>query len=223
MGHIDPKSCRVHTNGNSRTSPIIYVIDSPEHPFDVDLLVSRLASSLVTIPVADWNDSLTPWPAAGVYREEPDFGGHASETLTELTHEVIPSLEEAGDLDPSARAICGYSLGGLFAMYALTHCDAFSACACLSGSVWYEGWVEHLREQAPELLGRYAYLSIGTKERKAARPILKTVQDRMEACAEILQDCGCEVTYRTGPGNHFQNIPQRFEAGLGALDEFVNS
>ena len=221
MSAIDQRTCQIQIGCGQRTSPIIYVINSPEHPFDVKPLAQRLTSTLCTIPVADWNDNLTPWPAAGVYRGEPDFGGLAPETLTELTGDVIPSLEASYELAPTSRAICGYSLGGLFALYALTHCDAFAACACLSGSVWYEGWVEDLREHTPQLTGRFAFLSIGTKERKAARPILKTVQDRMEACAKILEEHGCEVTYRTGPGNHFQNIPLRFEAGLCALDEFL--
>jgi predicted alpha/beta superfamily hydrolase len=130
-------------------------------------------------------------------------------------------MEQARGLEPNARAICGYSLGGLFALYALTHASAFTACACLSGSVWYEGWVEHLRELDLDLSGRFAYLSLGTKERRAARPLLKTVQDRMEACAEILRERGAEVEYRMGPGNHLQHIPERYAAGITALDAFL--
>lgn len=221
MSRIDQSACRIHTSQSGRTFPIIYVIDSPEHPFDVEPVASQLTSTLISVPVAEWNDSLTPWPAAGVYRGEPDFGGQAPQTLAELTGKVIPSIEQQSGLTPSARAICGYSLGGLFALYALTHCDSFVACACLSGSVWYEGWVDHLRNLQPQLTGSFAYLSLGTKERKAARPILKTVQDRMEECATILQDAGCQVDYRTGPGNHFQNIPERYKAGLESLDEFL--
>ena len=140
----------------------------------------------------------------------------------DIVDELIPQVEAEHGLSPTARAICGYSLGGLFSLYALTHADAFAACACLSGSVWYEGWVEHLRELPLDLTGRFAYLSLGTKERRAARPILKTVQDRMEVCADILRARGCEVAYRTGPGNHLQHIPERFDAGISALDAFLS-
>ena len=221
MSTLDATACRVVASTSDPLAPIIYVIDSPEHSFDVAPLAQGRVATLVSVPVDRWNDALTPWPAAGLYRGEADFGGQAAETLAVLVNEVIPAVESAGGLVPAARAICGYSLGGLFALYGLTHSDTFAACACLSGSVWYEGWVEHLRELPLDLTGRFAYLSLGTKERKAARPILKTVQDRMEACAEILRERGCAVDFRLGPGNHMQRVTERFDAGLTALDAFL--
>ena len=222
MGFVVDTAAQVHVGTQGMSAPVIYVVDSPEHPFDVEVLTQGRAATIVTVPVANWNDTLTPWPAAGIYRGEPDFGGHAADTLASLVDELIPQIEAEHSLSPTARAICGYSLGGLFSLYALTRADAFVACACLSGSVWYEGWIEHLRELPLDLTGRFAYLSLGTKERRAARPTLKTVQDRMEACADILRARGCEVEYRTGPGNHLQHIPERFDAGISALDAFLS-
>lgn len=222
MHDIDIATSTLSKGSDGPGGPVIYVIDSPEHPFDITGLATGRNATIVTIPVGNWNDALTPWPAAGLYREEPDFGGHAADTLDELCGLVIPAVEQREGLSPTSRAICGYSLGGLFALYALTHSGTFATCACLSGSVWYEGWTEHLRKLSPNLAGRFAYLSVGTKERKAARPILKTVQDRMEECVDILQECGCTVQYRTGPGNHMQHVAERFDAGLTALDEFLS-
>ena len=221
MGYIDKSAGTVHVGAAGPDAPVIYVIDSPEHPVVLEPFAEGRRVTLANVPVRTWGDALTPWPAAGLYREEPDFGGKAAETLAELVGEVIPELERSAGLSPAARAICGYSLGGLFALYAFTHTNVFAACGCLSGSVWYEGWVEHLRELPLELSGRFAYLSLGTKERRAGRPILKTVQDRMEACAEILRERGAEVEYRMGPGNHLQHIPERYAAGITALDAFL--
>lgn len=221
MDYIDMGKAKFYQGCARLNAPLIYVIDSPEHPFAIEPLARNRTSSIVTIPVNDWNDALTPWPAPGLYRGEPDFGGHAAHTLAHLTNELVPAFERNKELSPIARTICGYSLGGLFALYALTHTGAFAACACLSGSVWYEGWVDHLRELNLSLDGRYAYLSLGTKERRAARPILKTVQDRMEACADILREAGAAVDYRTSPGNHLQHIPERLDAGLTALDSHL--
>lgn len=208
--------------GAEADAPVIYVIDSPEHPFDVAPLVRDRRSTIVTIPILNWGDALTPWPAEGLYREEPDFGGRASETLAQLLTETIPTIEEREGITPRARAICGYSLGGLFSLYAFTHSDSFAACACLSGSVWYEGWVEHLRALELNLEGRFAFLSLGSKEKRGARPIMHTVQDNMEACAEILRERNCLVHYEVTPGNHMQHIPERFDAGLSALDAFLS-
>lgn len=219
MKHIDIDTSRVIVGTEGAAAPIIYVIDSPEHPFEVEILAHNRRSTIAIIPVHAWNDALTPWPAPGIYRGEPDFGGQAASTLAELLDEAIPTIETSHGLSPAVRAVCGYSLGGLFALYTLTHTDSFAACACLSGSVWYEGWVDYLRNLPLDLTGRYAYLSLGTKERRAAQPILKTVQNCTEACTDTLRTHGCSVDFRTGPGNHLQHIPERFDAGLTALDE----
>lgn len=221
MDHVDIAHRRVYAGTSGPSAPVIYLIDSPEHPFDATTLQQERTATIVTVPVTDWNAALTPWQASGIYRGEPNFGGQGQRTLSELVGTLIPAVEADEGLSPTGRAICGYSLGGLFALYALTHCEAFVACACLSGSVWYEGWVEHLGELPLDLAGHFAYLSIGTKERKAARPILKTVQDRMEQCVGILQQAGCQVEYRTSPGNHMQHVSARLAAGLSALDAFL--
>lgn len=200
---------------------VIYVVDSAVHPFDVDAFKDDATSAVVALPVNNWNDALTPWPAEGLYRGESDFGGNAARTLAELTGEVIPAIEKNAGWRPSARAICGYSLGGLFAVFALTHSNLFDACGCLSGSLWYEGWAEYLRNLDVDLRRKYAFLSIGTKEKRAARPLLKTSQSKMEECARLLEQKGCVVHYQTGPGNHLQHVTERFSAGLTALDAWL--
>lgn len=219
--YTDAMGSRLFLGGGGARGPVIYVIDMPKHSFELPTATRGLSSNVVMVPVRRWNDALTPWPAAGLYRGEQDFGGNAPATLRELVEQAIPAIEADAGLAPSARAICGYSLGGLFALYAFVHADVFVASACLSGSVWYEGWVDHLRGLDRRLDGHFAYLSVGTKEKRASRPILKGVQRNMEECADILRGCGCEVCYQTGPGNHMQHVDERFLAGLSAVDGFV--
>ena len=218
-GYIEPGEVQVGAGGVA--APIIYIVDAPEHPFEIGEVAAGATCSIAKVPVANWNDNLTPWPAPGLYRGEPDFGGNAAQTLAELCDNVIPALEHDAGLRPSKRAICGYSLGGLFALYAFAHRARFDACACLSGSVWYEGWVEHLRGLDLDGAGRFAFLSVGTKEKRAALETLRRVQDNMAQCADILREHGCAVEYVIGPGNHLSFIPERFAAGLGALDAFL--
>lgn len=213
----------IHSGTAGARAAVIYVVDAPEHPFDASIFARQRAATVVRLPVRNWNRSLTPWAAPGLYRGEPDFGGEAAATLAQLVDDTIPHIESHANLRPRARAICGYSLGGLFALYALTHADAFAACACVSGSVWYEGWTDYLHGLDQDLSGRFAYLSLGTKERRAARPLLKTVQDRMEACANVLDAHGCEVEYRLVPGGHLQHVSPRLEMGLDALDAFLTN
>ena len=72
--------------------------------------------SILQIPVSekDWNDHLSPWPAEKVFRKGTDFSGHADSFLKD---QVEPVLLEA-QKDYSQIFLCGYSLAGLFALYA---------------------------------------------------------------------------------------------------------
>lgn len=219
MGCVDRDGCEVLLGASGLEAPVVYVVDLAEHPFDVVTAAAGLHATVVRVPVRNWNDSLTPWPAPGLRPDEPAFGGHADETLTELMGAVIPEVECAHGLAPARRAICGYSLGGLFSLYAFAReGSAFAACACLSGSVWYEGWVNYLRRICPDGAERYTYFSIGKKECRAGAPIMRTVQDDLEACAAVLHERGCAVDLVVGPGNHMQHHTERLAAGLKALD-----
>ena len=199
---------RVRTKGGR----LIYVIDSPEHPFDLATAAEGLRSRVASVPVADWADALTPWPAPALRPGEKDFGGRADETLA--------SLAAALDKAPGPHAVCGYSLGGLFALYAFVQEPRLAVCACLSGSVWYEGWVDWLRENAPDCDGRYAYFSVGKKEKRAGLPF-RHVEEDLAVCADILRTHGCRVDVALGPGSHMQHVTERLAAGLTALDAFL--
>ena len=188
---------------------MIYVIDSPEHPLPVAEAAEGLRSHVTRVPVESWGDALTPWPAPSLRPGEKDFGGRADETLA--------SLAELLDRVPGPHAICGYSLGGLFALYAFAREPRLSACACLSGSVWYEGWVDWLRANAPDGVGRYAYFSVGKKEKRAGLPF-RHVEEDLAACAEVRRERGRAVDVTLGPGNHMQHMAERLSAGLAALD-----
>ena len=181
---------------------------------DVAAASAGLRSRVVSVPVEDWGDALTPWPAPALHPDEKDFGGQADETLA--------SLAETLNGAPGPHAICGYSLGGLFALYAFAREPQLAACACLSGSVWYEGWVEWLRANAPDCAGRSAYFSVGRKEKRAGLPF-RHVEEDLAACAEILRAHGCRVDVALGPGNHMQHVTERLAAGLAALDAFLAS
>ena len=219
MGYVDIGKVEVFRGTGGDSSPVIYVIDSQDHPVGVRAVAEGRASTVVSIPVRDWNDSLTPWKAPGLRRGAPRFGGDAVSTLAELRETVVPLVEaQTGARRPAHRAICGYSLGGLFSLFAFTGDRIFSACACLSGSLWYQGWVDYLGEAPFDGAGRYAFFSLGKKEPKAGAPIMRSVQDDMDACARILRERGCEVDCSLGPGNHMQHHRERFDEGLNALE-----
>ena len=88
---------------------------------------------MTAVKVNDWNKDLSPWPAPAVFGNE-DFGDGAAETLEYLLNEVVP------DTDMSVSSgqrlfIGGYSLAGLFALWAGYQTDRFDGIAAASPSI----------------------------------------------------------------------------------------
>lgn len=157
-----------------------------------------------------------PWEETGL-RQGRTFGGDAATTLDELVNEAITAVETRKGLTPHKRAICGYSLGGLFALYAFANEARFAACASLSGSLWYPGWVERLRKLDMPGEGRFVFLSVGSEEKRGGG-LFRSVEDNTRETAGILRERGCSVHFEAGPGNHLQHHEERFAKGLAALD-----
>lgn len=208
--------------GANGAAPLVYVIDAPEHPFDLATPTQSLCSAVARVSIANWNDALTPWPAPALRREGPAFGGEAASTLVVLTRELA-LYEQANSLEPQSRAILGYSLGGLFALYALCAGKVFDAAASVSGSLWYDDWVEWLERRhgivAPNVSTAFAFLSVGTKEKRAAQPRIKRVEDCTRKTEELLRSKGVATQLEIGPGSHFQRVNERLARALCALQE----
>ena len=87
------------------------------------------------IPVESWNDALSPWKSPAVWGKQ-GFGGKAADTLRFLTEQIIPSLKQRFDLPENVKIILGgYSLAGLFALWASTQTNLFYGVAAASPSV----------------------------------------------------------------------------------------
>lgn len=207
-------------HGASAEAPLICLVDSPDHPFQLGELPAGFDAAVARFVVADWNAALTPWAAPGLYRGEPDFGGGAAKTLAALFDELAAFEDEQG-LKPCSHAVAGYSLGGLFALWAFVTSERFAAVASLSGSTWYDGWLDWLTEQRVSGAGRFAYLSVGTKEKRAALARLRTVEDATRSTAALLEGCGVDVRLELVPGSHLTNVNGRTLAGLSALNAFL--
>ena len=87
--------------------------------------------SIAFFKVTDWNRELSPWQAEGPFGDS--FSGGAGKTL-ELLFGAVPALK---DQCPGCTGIymAGYSLAGLFSLWALYSCELFDGCASCSGSM----------------------------------------------------------------------------------------
>ena len=93
---------------------------------------------LATIELEDWMVDLMPWPDGNVSRE-PEAGKHGQETLDYVLMSLIPELQKRYGQLPIILG--GYSLGGLFALWASAQSDSFRAVAVASPSVWIKDWI----------------------------------------------------------------------------------
>ncbi len=157
---------------------------------------------LVAFPVGDWNRALSPWEAPPVFGREP-FGGGAPQTLSFLEDELLAALPAIS----GPTILGGYSLAGLFALWAGYRSDRFAAVAAASPSVWFPGWLDFAAEN--EMRARFVYLSLGDREERARNPVMARVGDCIRAYHEALTARGIPAALEWNEGNHFRDAPLR--------------
>ncbi|MBQ3956826.1 MAG: hypothetical protein II680_13135, partial [Clostridia bacterium] len=171
-------------------------------------------AALALIPGTDWDADLSPWPAPGVFGGSSGFSGGAGKHLETLARDWIPetesALSEAGR--PLVRVIAGYSLAGLFALWAAAGSDLFDASAAVSGSFWYDGFAEWFRGR--EISAKFVYLSVGDKEKNARNPRMAKVEEAGEAILAGLKEKGIPAVFEKNPGGHFRDVPERMARGI---------
>ena len=159
------------------------------------------------VPVKSWNDELSPWKSPAVWGKE-SFGGNAAGTLRFLTEQVIPTLKQQFALPRNVRIVLGgYSLAGLFALWASTQTALFSGVAAASPSVWFPGWMEF--EQQHPIQAQRIYLSLGDREERTKNLTMAAVGDNIRALHRELVERGKNCTLEWNSGGHFKDADLR--------------
>ena len=210
---------------NQTSKRVVYMIYPSVSVFTEEWIreqAEKCGCSIVMVYVGfnDWDNLLTPWPAPGVPKGCPPFKGEASKFNETLTEQVIPEAENAlGISDVEERDLIGVSLGGLFTLWQWMQFDTFHSIGCLSGSFWYEGFLDWFDSHTiPEKNGKTFFL-LGMQEPKASVKAFQSVGDDTEAIVEKLKGAGIKVDFQWVPGDHFANPLQRAEL---ALQSFCN-
>lgn len=205
--------------GNS-SSPMVVLNSVEDTGREIAGLVRGLTEKdfgLICISGLDWNRDLSPWPSEAVFKGGDSFFGGAGEYLRELTEHVIPEVLRSAGLRPERLAIAGYSLAGLFALYALYETDMFSSAASVSGSLWYPGFMEFAESHAPMRTPERIYLSLGDREEHTKNPVMRTVEERTRRLKELYEHEGISCTYEENPGNHFREPELRTARAIAWL------
>ena len=217
---IQGKKCYIYQNGESDTL-LIQAIDG--HDLDVldqevEIIKQRVHGipfTLAAFLVEDWNRELSPWEAPAVFGSVA-FGAGAAETLAFIRKALLPVLEIGGKRY-KRYYLGGYSLAGLFALWAAYQTDLFRGIAAASPSVWFPGWKSYMEShsiRSPEV-----YLSLGDKEERTKNAVMATVGENIRYGYDLL--AGAEAVKRCklewNPGGHFVDSEERTAKGFAWL------
>lgn len=222
---IEEKECILYTNENKK---IEYILIQPVDEHDMQLLDNEVKYisentdknfSLAAFKIEDWNSELTPWEMP-LLRGKGNFGDGAGKTLEFIKDKLIPSLAEFMNIqEKNVKYILGgYSLAGLFSLWSGYETNTFYGVAGVSPSVWYEGWIDFVRNA--ELKANNVYLSLGKLEETSKHKILSKIGDNIREYFEILKNSGIEKSIlEWNEGNHFRDSDIRMGKGFVWLIE----
>ena len=167
---------------------------------EVSIIAASCGKSfqLIAVKVDNWNTDLSPWKTPAVFGKE-DFGDGAEETLAEI-------LKLCAD-ETKTYYIGGYSLAGLFALWAAYRTDVFKGVAAASPSMWFPSFTDYMKEH--EIKTGAVYLSLGDKEEKVRNSVMATVGDRIREVHALLSECGVKCILEWNTGNHFKDADVR--------------
>ncbi len=213
---------RVNIYQHGENGLCFFVAKSNQEAGSADILAARLAEkvgdlpyTLVVYEVTDWNAQLSPWPVRAAFGEKM-FAGRGTETLAWLTDKCIPQLREEKLIPEDVpQYTAGYSLSGLFALWAILESDVFDGAASCSGSLWIDGWMEYIRDKrlSNNVL---IYLSLGSKEERTKNPLMSKVGDCTRETYEILKKNPAvkKITLQWNKGGHFADADTRLVNGI---------
>lgn len=156
--------------------------------------MTNIDFQFIAVKVNNWNHDLSPWTAPAVFGTE-GFGDGASETLKEVQ-------KLCTDKDRKYY-IGGYSMAGLFSLWAACQTDQFAGVAAASPSVWFPGFVEYMKKRTIKCDA--VYLSLGDKEEKTRNPIMAQVGNCIRECYTWMCEEGLCCTLEWNRGGHFND------------------
>ena len=207
---IGNKPCRIY--GEAHAEYLLLQMTGEHELQSMDSEVAVIAQSaphflFAAIPVESWNDALSLWEAPAVWGKQ-GFSGKAAETLCFLIERVIPTLKQQFRLPEDIKIILGgYSLAGLFALWASTQTDLFYGVAAASPSVWFPDWMEF--EQQRPIQTQHIYLSLGDKEEHTKNAVMAVVGDNIRTLHSQLIARGADCTFEWNSGGHFKDADLR--------------
>lgn len=200
--------------------PVVYSNDYQESGSGVLARCAELGCPsfhLVTLSKVGWDRSMSPWPSEPVVTRNDHFSGEGSQHLEWLLLHVAPYVERELGVRKPVSYISGYSMAGLFALWALYQTDFFAGAVSASGSLWFPGFRDYVLAHEPAGRPRGIYLALGERETKVRNPALQHTDDICRSLCARLSSQGIPHTFESNPGNHFKDMDLRVAKGIAWL------
>lgn len=197
--------------------PVIYFnagSGEEQRVYEAALAAGCSPFTLVTISDLDWSHDMAPWDSPAAFKGGEQFTGGADDYLRLLVGDILPRVESSLTDAPAWRGIIGYSLAGLFALYAIYQTDLFSRVGSISGSLWFPGWKEYVLTHQPKRPPDCVYFSLGDKESKTRNPVLINIGRNTEDICKHYRAMGTDTVFQLNSGNHFDHPVERTAAGI---------
>ena len=244
---IDERTCYItDCNDALNSGPFIFWPLDPVNDDDwenvgkmVHFLVPNSNFTLIGFKVNAWDYEMGPWETNALGGRK--LGGGADNVLNWLVSSCIPELEKKlsvayilseaweNEENPIVEEegwyreyyIGGYSLAGLFGLWAYLESCVFSGVVSASGSLWYPGFRDYIAGH--ELIDETkVYLSLGNKEEKSKDKTLASVgyitREMSVFFNHAVKDGVLkDFKYEIEEGNHFKQPQIRLAKGIAWL------
>lgn len=200
---------------NVQNATTIYFLDGDQfaEPFNRWIIKHHPPLNFVLLNANNRTDDYTPWPLQASETMPMDFEGKAEEHLSFISTHVIPFCESEYGLASSAekRVIGGYSLGGLFSLYATVNTDLFGNVLSCSSSLWYPDFLDYLKEHPFKATHPKLYMSVGDQEGTTATNLTADQTSNTIALKDWIEQrfLAGDFQFTLEEGNHGNDIPGR--------------
>ncbi len=210
---IGNRTCLIIINGADL--PTFYwgeMKNSSETIEKVLALCEELKCNYIVYEVEDWNADFSPWELT--LNKKMSFSGGGRKTLNWLLNECVSYCEKEYCLT-GERILCGYSLAGLFSLWAFYESQLFSGVISCSGSLWFGDWISYAESHtAPQ--DSSVYISLGDREERARDCIMATVGECTRRQYELVCDDKNVSRHilEWNDGGHFNEPEKRIAKGI---------
>lgn len=199
---INNKKISLYLKNNDKPLPLVILISFED---SIEDIFNKLNEDIILLNISniDWDNELSP------YKYE-NYEGKANEFLNQIINEITPFITKG--LKIKYSVIAGYSLAGLFSLFAIYNTKAFTRCACISSSFWYPNFTNYIKENNFSGVEKI-YFSLGDKESKTKNQVMAKVEENTKEIYDYLKDKTI-CTFEMNEGNHFKNINDRIVKGI---------